>query len=186
MQKFIARFLTPLLEHTGNEELRRAIVTRNIALAGVILGVGYAALNASLGIWNGAAANLLFSVLWMLIAVLSGRGHINKSRHLMLVLTNLHLTLTALYIFGPECGGHHYLLASATVGSLFFTMDEWRWKIFYLFFGLFFFLMLEYEWVAYRPLETISSDVAQLFEMVSIVGTVAFIFVFLMEGSSSY
>ena len=143
MQKIIARFLTPLLEHTGNEELRRAIVTRHIALAGVVLGAGYAALNAAAGIWIGALANLLFSFLWMFIAEMCRRGAVNSSRHVMLVVTNFHLLFTALYIFGADCGGHHYLLASATVGSLFFTMEEWRWKIFYLAFGLLFFFPVQ-------------------------------------------
>ena len=179
MQKLIARFLTPLLEQTGNEEMRRAIVTGHIALAGVVLGIGYSALNAALGIWAGAFANLIFSFLWMFMAFLCRRGHVNTSRHLMLILTNLHLFFTALYIFGADCGGHHYLVASATVGSLFFTMEEWRWKIFYLVFGMSFFLLLEYELVAYNPIEDIPLEVARIFEVVSIIGTVSFIFIFL-------
>ena len=117
MQKLIARFLTPLLENTGNETLRRAIVTRHIALAGVVLGGSYAVLNAVMDIWIGALANLGFALIWLFIAQLCQRDHINKSRHLMLVATNLHLLLTALFVFGKDCGGHHYLLASATVGA---------------------------------------------------------------------
>ena len=179
MQKLIARYLTPLLEVTGNEEVRRASVTYHIAVSGVVLGVGYAGMNALLGIWVGALANLLFGLLWMFIARLCRRGHVNKSRHFMLFATNLHILLTALFIFGPECGGHHYLLASATVGSLFFTLNEWRWKLFYLVFGLTLYMLLEYELVSYNPVETIPLSVARLFEVVSIGGTIGFIFIFL-------
>ena len=58
-------------------------------------------------------------------------------------------------------------------------MEEWPWKIFYLVFGLLLFLFLEYELIAYSPVENISLEVARLFEVVSIIGTVGFIFVFL-------
>lgn len=179
MQKLIARYLTPLLEFTGNEEVRRASVTYHIAVAGVVLGVGYALMNAALGIWIGALANFAFGFLWMLIARLCRNGLVDKSRHFMLFATNVHILLTALFIFGPECGGHHYLLASATVGSLFFTLDEWPWKLFYLVFGLTLYMLLEYELLPYSPVETISLPVARLFEVVSIAGTIGFIFVFL-------
>jgi class 3 adenylate cyclase len=179
MQKLIARYLTPLLEFTGNEEVRRASVTYHIAVAGVVLGVGYALMNALLGIWVGALANLVFGLLWMFIARLCRRGLVDKSRHFMLFATNIHILLTALFIFGPDCGGHHYLLASATVGSLFFTLDEWGWKLFYLVFGLTLYMLLEYGLVPYSPIGNISLPVARVFDVVSIVGTIGFIFVFL-------
>lgn len=179
MQKLLARYLTPLLEFTGNEEVRRASVTYHIAVAGMVLGVGYALMNALLGIWVGALANLVFGLIWMFIARLCRRGLVDRSRHFMLFATNIHISITALFIFGPECGGHHYLLASATVGSLFFTLDEWPWKIFYLIFGLTLYMLLEHELLPYSAVETISLPVARLFEVVSVIGTIGFIFVFL-------
>ena len=179
MEHLIERYLAPILITVGNEERRRAIAIHQIGIAGGLLGFCYAAMNLWLGFWYGTAANLFFGLMFLGIAQLCRLGFARGLRHVLLWSTNIYLTTTALWIFGPDCGGHHYLLAAAITGSLLFSLKEWIWKIVYLIVGLALFYALEYELILYAPLESIPPSVAWGFELMSTGGSICFVFFFL-------
>ena len=179
MEHLIERFLAPILITAGSEERRRAIAIHQIGIAGGLLGVCYAAMNAWLELWYGAASNLFFGLMFLGIAQLCRLGFTRGMRHILLWSTNIYLTTTALWVFGADCGGHHYLLAAAITGSLLFSLKEWPWKFVYLSVGLVLFYILEYELMLYAPIETIPPAIAWRFELVSTGGSVCFVFFFL-------
>ena len=179
MQDLVERFIAPILITTGNEERRRAIAIHQIGMAGGFLGFIYAGMNLFLDLWYGTAANLLFGLMFLGIAKLCRLGFVNGLRHILLWTTNIYLFTTALWVFGADCGGHHYLLAAAITGSLLFSLREWPWKFVYLFTGLVLFYVLEFELMLYSPIEDIAPSVASGFELVSTCGSVCFVFFFL-------